>query len=214
MLTSAFNSSQSNPSPLISSGTPDIKATGLNTPTMSLVHLAHMCSHLNNVTKARLGLTSIVDTKMHRNLILAMQQQGLIGSIVRGGRSPPPPHLLLGQPTATSAADASAAAGASGVIETEPVTQANIASRRLWLGLKYWQSEPVLGKITPVSKPTRRIIMDLPALRRVIRGSRSGTVDGLRSPGECLFLSTDHGILEARQCVEKKIGGVVLCRVE
>lgn len=177
---------------------------------MSLSHLAHVCSHLNNVTKARLGLTSIVDTKMHRNLILAMQQQGLIGSIVRGGRTPPPPHLLLGQPTATSAADAAA----SGVIETEPVTQANIASRRLWLGLKYWQSEPVLGKITPVSKPTRRIIMDLPALRSVIRGSRSGTVDGLRSPGECLFLATDRGILEARQCVEKKVGGVVLCRVE
>ncbi|EEA22002.1 40S ribosomal protein S8 [Talaromyces marneffei ATCC 18224] len=180
---------------------------------MSLSHLAHMYSHLNNVTKARLGLTSIVDTKMHRSLILAMQQQGLIGSIVRGGRSPPPPHLLLGQPTATSAADASTSA-ASGVIETEPVTQANIATRRLWLGLKYWQSEPVLGKITPVSKPTRRIIMDLPALRRVIRGSRSGTVEGLRSPGECLFLATDRGILEARQCVEKKIGGVVLCRVE
>jgi ribosomal protein S8 len=177
-----------------------------------------MCSHLNNVTKARLGLTSIVDTKMHRSLILAMQQQGLIGSIVRGGRSPPPPHLLLGQPTATSAADATASstssAVASGVVETEPVTQANIATRRLWLGLKYWQSDPVLGKITAVSKPKRRITMDLPALRRVIRGSRSGTVDGLRSPGECLFLATDRGIMEARECVEKKVGGVVLVRVE
>ncbi|EED16306.1 40S ribosomal protein S8 [Talaromyces stipitatus ATCC 10500] len=181
---------------------------------MSLTHLSNMCSHLNNVSKARLGLTSIVDTKMHRNLILAMQQQGLIGTIVRGGRSPPPPHLLLGQPTATSvAADGSSAAGSS-IVETEPVTQANIASRRLWLGLKYWQSEPVLGKITPVSKPKRRITMDLQGLRRVIRGSRSGTVDGLRSPGECLFLATDRGIMEARQCVEKKVGGLVLCRVE
>lgn len=178
---------------------------------MSLTHLAHVCSHLNNVSKARLGLTSIVDTKMHRSLILAMQQQGLIGSIVRGGPSPPPPHLLLGQPTATSVSEGTAN---SAIVDTEPVTQANIASRRLWLGLKYWQSEPVLGKVTAVSKPKRRIVMDLPALRKVIRGSRSGTVEGLRSPGECLFLATDRGIMEARQCVEKKIGGLVLCRVQ
>jgi ribosomal protein S8 len=169
---------------------------------MSLNHLAHMCSHLNNVTKARLGLTSIVNSKMHLSLILAMQQQGLIGSVVRGGKLPPPPHLILGQPT-----------GSSGFVEVEPISQENVASRRLWLGLKYWQSEPVLGKLTPVSKPKRRINIDLPGLRSVIRGSRSGPVEGLRSPGECLFLATDQGVMEARQCVEKKVGGLVLCRV-
>ncbi|OKL56620.1 hypothetical protein UA08_08142 [Talaromyces atroroseus] len=170
---------------------------------MSLNNLAHVFSHLNNVTKARLGLTSIVNSKMHLNLILAMQQQGLIGSVVRGGKSPPAPHLILGQPT-----------GSGELVETEPVTQANIASRRLWLGLKYWQSEPVLGKITAISKPKRRINIDVAGLRKVIRGSRSGPVEGLRSPGECLFLATDQGVLEARQCVEKKVGGLVLCRVE
>lgn len=38
-------------------------------------------------------------------------------------------------------------------------------------------------------------------------------VAGLRSPGESLYLSTDKGIMEARECVEKKMGGLVLCRV-
>ncbi|KAL1966376.1 hypothetical protein VTN77DRAFT_4518 [Rasamsonia byssochlamydoides] len=165
---------------------------------MSLSNLAHVCSHLNNVTKARLALASIPNTKLHLKLCLALQKQGLISSVVLGGRKPPEPHLLLGQPS---------------VQEVEPVTQSNVSSRRLWLGLKYWQSEPVLGKMIPVSKPKRRITLDLRGLRRVVCGQRSGDVEGLRNPGECLFLSTDQGLLEARECVEKKVGGLVLCRV-
>jgi ribosomal protein S8 len=35
----------------------------------------------------------------------------------------------------------------------------------------------------------------------------------LRQVGECIFVSTDKGIMEARECVERKIGGQVLCRV-
>jgi ribosomal protein S8 len=95
----------------------------------------------------------------------------------------------------------------------EPVTLDNVASRRLWLGLKYWRNESVLGKVQMVSKPTRRVTIDVEGLRRVVRGEDSGYVGGLRSPGESLFLSTDRGILEARECVEKKLGGLVLCRV-
>ncbi|CRG90043.1 Dynein heavy chain 17, axonemal [Talaromyces islandicus] len=136
---------------------------------MSLVNLANMCSHLNNVTKARLGLASIPSTKMHLMLLLSMQNQGLIGSVVRAGKVPPPPHLLTGMPEV----------GGS-LVDVEPVTQENIASRRLWLGLKYWQSEPVLGKITPVSKPKHRITLDVPGLRQVLTGQKSGRVDGLR----------------------------------
>lgn len=64
-----------------------------------------------------------------------------------------------------------------------------------------------------VSKPTRRVNIDVEGLRRVVRGEESGFVAGIRSPGESLYLSTDQGILEARECVEKKLGGLVLCRV-
>ncbi|PWY91227.1 40S ribosomal protein S8 [Aspergillus heteromorphus CBS 117.55] len=166
---------------------------------MSLVNLAHVCSHLNNATKARLGMTSIVNSKLHLKLCLALQNDGLISSVVRGGPKAPPTHLLLGTPTPGE--------------EVEPVTQSNIATRRLWLGLKYWQSEPVLGHLSLESKPTRRVTIDLPGLRRVIRGDRSGSVEGLRNPGECLYVSTDRGIMEARECVEKKLGGMVLCRI-
>ncbi|KAB8229346.1 hypothetical protein ETB97_009182 [Aspergillus alliaceus] len=169
---------------------------------MSLVNLAHVCSHLNNATKARLGLTSIPNTQLHLKLCLALQNSGYISSVVRGGLTPPPQHNLLGVPTANDEIEG-----------VKSLTQSNVASRRLWLGLKYWQSDPVLGNMSMVSKPKRRITIDVTGLRQVIRGEKSGYVEGLRSPGESLYLSTDRGIMEARECVEKQVGGLVLCRV-
>lgn len=115
---------------------------------------------------------------------------------------PPPAHPILGYSAANDEVES-----------VEPITQENIASRRLWLGLKYWRNEPVLGKMQMISKPKRRITIDVEGLRRVVRGEDSGYVGGLRSPGESLYLSTDRGLLEARECVEKQIGGLVLCRV-
>lgn len=165
---------------------------------MSLVNLAAVCSHLNNATKARLGLTSIPNSNLHLRLCQALQNSGYISSVVRAGPTPPPAHPILGYPTAEN---------------VEPLTRDNVASRRLWLGLKYWRNESVLGKITMISKPTRRITLDVESLRRIVRGDEAQHVAGLRSPGESLYISTDAGILEARECVEKKMGGLVLCRV-
>jgi len=31
--------------------------------------------------------------------------------------------------------------------------------------------------------------------------------------GETMFLATDRGVLEVREALEKKVGGLVLCRV-
>ncbi|KAI1926565.1 hypothetical protein LOZ66_002013 [Ophidiomyces ophidiicola] len=170
---------------------------------MSLVHLANVCSHISNASKARLGLTSVLNTKLHQSLLLALLDAGFVSSVVLGGPQPPEPHFLLGVPSALSPT----------LQEVELVTRENVASRRLWLGLKYWQSEPVISKMSLISKPTKRITLDVPALRKIVRGDQSNTVYGLRSPGECIFLKTSRGILEARQCVERDIGGMALCRV-
>jgi ribosomal protein S8 len=169
---------------------------------MSLVLLAHTCSHLQNASKARLGLTSIPSTNLHLRLALALQNAGFLSTVVRGGQSPPPPHLLLNHPSSNN-----------DEAEIEPVTQENVASRRLWLGMKYWNSEPVIEKMQLISKPTRRIWMDTEGLSTLVLGRQSGYVKGLRRPGECLFVTTDRGVLEARECVERKIGGMLLCRV-
>ena len=97
--------------------------------------------------------------------------------------------------------------------EDGTVTQANIASRRLWVGLKYHNSIPVLERMRLVSKPTRRVWMPYADLDRLVKGERRGHVRGMRAVGEALYLTSDRGIMEVREAVERRIGGMLLCRV-
>ncbi|KAK4231157.1 ribosomal protein S8 [Podospora fimiseda] len=160
---------------------------------MPMHSITNACAHLQNATRARLGLTSLPNTKYVLRLALAMHRAGLISSVTRGGPTPPPPEALL-------------------TTETEPVTTANVANRRLWIGLKYWNNQPVMSKLQPVSKPSRRVTATIPELAKVARGFRAGHLLGL-NVGELMFISTDKGVLEIREALEKKSGGLVLCRV-
>ena len=255
---------------------------------MSLVNLSHVCSHLQNASLARLGLTSIPYTRLHLSLSLLLQKQGFFSQVKLGGPSPPascfPPGLredgaITGHPhnrsrgvekdretalsrmvTERASAEELLAEGyhvedvrwasmyasrtprqlqENGVpvdvmgltIENQPlaltpsqyadpddldtegvVTQSNRASRRLWLGLKYWEGLPVLHKARMLSKPTKRIWLNSTELANVVRGRQAGEIKGMSQIGEVVAVSTDRGILEARECVERKVGGMVLCR--
>ncbi|SMQ45625.1 unnamed protein product [Zymoseptoria tritici ST99CH_3D7] len=66
------------------------------------------------------------------------------------------------------------------------VTQENRASRRLWLGLKYYESSPVLSKARMISKPTKRILLSSRDLGRVVRGHQAGEVKPLTQIGEIM----------------------------
>jgi small subunit ribosomal protein S8 len=160
---------------------------------MGIHNIANACAHLQNASRARLGLTSLPNNKYNLRLALALHRSGFISSVTRAGPTPPPPEALL-------------------TFEQEPVTSANVASRRLWLGLKYWDNEPVMKRLQGVSKPSRLIHADIEKLGRIARGFPSGYMKGL-TLGECMFVSTDQGILEVREALEKKVGGLVLCRV-
>lgn len=148
--------------------------------------------HLQNAARARLGLTSLPNTKYNLRVALAMHRAGLIASVTRGGPRPPTPEEML-------------------QAEPEPVTNENVATRRLWIGLKYWNNEPVLKKVKAVSKPSRLVTATLPELALVARGFSVGQIKGL-TLGETLFVSTDRGVLEVREALERKVGGMVLCR--
>ncbi|KAI9807901.1 MAG: hypothetical protein M1825_005207 [Sarcosagium campestre] len=161
---------------------------------MSLVNLSHVCSHLQNASRARLGLTSVPSSNLIQQLMISLQLSGFLSSVTRAGLEPP--ETLA--PTA--------------FVSPEPVTQENVATRRLWVGLKYWKNEPVLSRLNMVSKPTKRIWMDVEGLSKLVKGKDADYVAGLRGVGECLFVSTDRGIMEARECVERRIGGMLLCR--
>lgn len=64
-----------------------------------------------------------------------------------------------------------------------------------------------------ISKPTKRIMVDREGLALIVKGKNSHYIKGLTKPGECIYVSTDRGLMEARECVERRIGGLVLSRV-
>lgn len=90
----------------------------------------------------------------------------------------------------------------------------NPAQRRLWLGLKYWNSEPVLRSMKMISKPTKRITAKWTDLKAILNGRTRNEIRGIVNPGECIFIFTDQGVLEIREAVERRMGGLVACRVE
>lgn len=163
---------------------------------MGLPHIANLCSHLQNASRARLGLTSTPHTKYNLALLLALQQAGFLSFVTRGPASHPPDPATVA------------------TYEPPPLTTANVAYQRLWVGLKYSDNEPVLRTLSAISTPKRPITMKLPALERLARGWDSNgriNVRGLNL-GECLFVGTSKGVLECREAVERKMGGLVLAR--
>jgi ribosomal protein S8 len=187
---------------------------------MSLVNLANVCSHLQNCSKVRLGTTSILLSKPHLSLCLALQKEGLISTVQVGGIWPPAPPRIAPESREQLAAELKEepwAAYPLPAARAEPDRPApklprNAAERRIWLGLKYWKNVPVLSRMNVVSKPSRPIKVSFADIQRLVRGFRAGYVDGLKNPGECLFVQTELGILESRECLERRVGGLALCR--
>jgi small subunit ribosomal protein S8 len=170
---------------------------------MGIQSITNACSHLQNASRARLGLTSLPNNKYNLRLALALHRAGFLSSVARGGPHPPAPESLLIGAEAQNAAEKEAMAA---------VTPANVATRRLWVGLKYWNGEPVMRRLEAVSRPSRLVTSSLTDLGRIARGFPAGYVKGLNL-GECLFVSTDRGVLEVREALERKVGGLVLCKV-
>lgn len=115
--------------------------------------------------------------------------------------APPPSHPSLMDPSD---------------LETEGlVTQANRSSRRLWLGMKYWDGLPVLRKARMISKPTKRYYLTAKEIGDLCRGrgAARNEVRPLSQVGEIMAVVTKRGVLEARECVERGYGGLVLCRI-
>ncbi|KAI1264803.1 ribosomal protein S8 [Xylariaceae sp. FL1019] len=160
---------------------------------MSMLNVCHMVSHLQNASKAKLGLTSVKHTKYNLSVALALHRAGFLSFVTRGGRHPPDPATIA-------------------TFQPEPLTTANAAKQRLWLGLKYNENKPVLGSATSISKPGRYVTANLPALERLVRGFDASHQQGL-DLGECIILGTDRGTLEAREAIARKVGGTLLCRV-
>jgi small subunit ribosomal protein S8 len=151
--------------------------------------LHHVCSHIQNASKARQALTSIPTTRLNLRLALAMKQAGFLSSVRPGDWSGPDPEGRM-----------------------MPVTPENIATRRLWLGLKYVDNERVITKCEVMSRSNRRVYFNLREIEDMIKGRRAQTLNSL-TMGECMFIGTDQGVYEARDAIRRRLGGEALCRV-
>src|SRR5215469_9930667 len=170
---------------------------------MSLVNLAHVCSHLQNASKARLGITSIPLTKLHLKLCLGLQKQGFFSSVQVAGLEPPvaeapsiqerarlereierEPWKVYGVSgstvTAMEGGEVETLGGSEeeqdGVVIRHDLLPVSPGKRRIWLGLKYYDSLPVLSEMKLISKPTRRIWMKSEDIAKIVRGRRAGIV--------------------------------------
>lgn len=156
---------------------------------MSLVNLAHVCSHLQNVTRVAKPLASIPYTKLHLQIALGLYREGFINSVQRGSLTGP---------------DA----------EFTPATFDNISTRRLWLGLKYHNSKPVISQMSLISKPNQRIFFDEHQINNLLKGVSSRHVKPLQL-GESIFVRTKSGeVLEIQEAARKEVGGELLFRVK
>jgi small subunit ribosomal protein S8 len=151
--------------------------------------LHHVCSHIQNASKARQAITSIPTTRLNLRLAIALKTAGFLQSVQPGDYSGPDPDGAI-----------------------VPVTPSNVANRRLWLGLKYVDNERVITRCQLLSRGNRRVYMNLRQIEDMVKGRQVQTIKGL-GMGECMFIGTSMGVFEARDAIRRRVGGEVICRV-
>ncbi|KAF8056671.1 ribosomal protein S8 [Lyophyllum atratum] len=98
--------------------------------------------------------------------------------------------------------------------EPEEFDKAGEAQRRIWASLKYRDDRPVLHNMELISKPSKRVFMDVSELRLLCSGRRAQTVKPL-GMGEIAVVRTkdrENEWLEAREALQLRLPGEVVCR--
>ncbi|CCH44681.1 hypothetical protein BN7_4249 [Wickerhamomyces ciferrii] len=162
---------------------------------MSLTRLGNLCAHLQNVTRVNLATTAIPYSRMHLEVASHLYKQGFITSVQKGSLNGPD-------------------------LKPVDVTPDNIASRRLWLGLKYRGTDSVIRKVSLISKPSRRIILDHDQLKLLAAGKSVREIKPLQ-PSELVLVKVDttkrnfsYEILDLAEAIERGGSGEVLCRIK
>jgi small subunit ribosomal protein S8 len=127
-------------------------------------------------------------TKLHLSIALGLYKEGFLSSVQRGDFTGPDKEYV-------------------------PTTTQNISTRRLWLGLKYQETRPVLKKMQMVSKPSRKIITTPQELHSLVLGRSVRGVPALEL-GEVMFIRAYQTgeVLEIQDAVKRHVGGEILCR--
>ncbi|EEB08919.1 ribosomal protein subunit S8 [Schizosaccharomyces japonicus yFS275] len=152
------------------------------------MQLIHSYSIIQNAFRAGFSMVKIPLTKSTLGLSLVLYKQGFISAVQRGSVFAPDEIEI-------------------------PLTRQNISTRRLWLSLKYFEGKPVLQSIRAISKPSREVTLQFPALKKFATGYDVPSARGLE-PGETAVVSTSRGILGLEDAISSGLGGMLLCRVK
>lgn len=144
---------------------------------------------LQNAFRARHATLSVHHSTQNLGILSILLRSGFISSITRGTIAGPDPSSFLG---------------------------AKENERRIWAALKYRDDQPVLRNMSLISLPSRRVYMQPSELRLICSGRRSGQVPPL-GMGEVAMVKTEdreNMWLEAREALQLKLGGEVVCRAQ
>ncbi|KAI7903401.1 30S ribosomal protein S8 [Cokeromyces recurvatus] len=148
--------------------------------------LHDLCSRIQNGFRARLQTIAIPETKMNLAVVNILYKEGFLSSVTRGNHIGPD-------------------------LTYTPTTNENVATRRLWLNLKYKANNPALSKLSLVSKPSKKVHFTVNELKNIANGRRAQFIKPLQ-PGEVVIVNTNRGVLEIQEAIEKNVGGEVMCR--
>jgi small subunit ribosomal protein S8 len=145
-----------------------------------------LCARVQNGFRAKLQTIAIPETKMNLAISNILYKEGFLTSVTRGN------HIAPDR-------------------EFTPTTNENVATRRLWLNLKYKENNPALSQLSLVSKPSKKVHFTVNELKNLASGNRSQFIKPLQ-PGEIAIINTNKGVLELQEAIEKNVGGEVICR--
>ncbi|CAA7268524.1 unnamed protein product [Cyclocybe aegerita] len=146
-----------------------------------------ICSKLQNAFRARHARVSLPHNTQTLGILSILLRSGFVSSLTRGTIAGPSP---------------------------DEFTTAKPSEQRIWAMLKYRDDQPVLQTMELISRPSRRVFMELSDIRLICSGRRSGQVKPL-GMGEVAMVRTkdkEHEWLEAREALLLKIPGEAVCR--
>ncbi|PWN52992.1 ribosomal protein S8 [Violaceomyces palustris] len=148
---------------------------------------AELCVSLQNAAKARLRSVSVPSTKDNLSIASILLQHGFIHNVTKGTIQGPSPQEFQ---------------------------RSNLASRRLWIDLKYRPDDrPVLESMSLVSKPSRKLVMDDQELLRFSTGRRAKFVKPLEMGEIGIVDCGKMGWWEVRDAIKRRLSGEVVARV-
>ncbi|KAG8896505.1 hypothetical protein FRB99_008859 [Tulasnella sp. 403] len=148
-----------------------------------------LCARLQNGFRARLRQLPVPHTTQNLAILSILLRHGFISNVTRGTVNAADPNQWHDAPE---------------------------RHRRIWIDLKYRDELPVLSHAEVISKPSKRIQMAVPDIRRLCSGKKAQFVKPL-GMGEVAVVR--HGIgsgvrwLEAREALKLGLDGEVLCRM-